>query len=418
MTAMACLRILIDPSRAAVGGDTLAALVAKVAGAFLESRWRWPRRHGEIVPYAFLLADPRATHLDAAELSSLSDELQMKLFGVSEAGAVCMAMLEGEQEMVTRFATIDPADLRRILAEGGTIEGLTGRMTEITSAGVRVVSPPDQAGPMTPVPRVAPAPRRTPPAPVDGIDSSFRAVWCTLKESFIGNGLVARKQGARGFYSTIDGPADMPHAGMAPDFDILCLKATASALAGSQGLLFLPISFSSTIQPTTRDHYIDVLETLPQRDRPRLAAAVYDVPRAPSFAAVRQLRAFLNPYFSFVDLQTADPGFQIEALMMEAVNSITFALPDIDEGGRMAEATRFMANRDAYQRRRIWPAITNVRTRRELDFCIRLRVPFLSGKAVCEHLAAPADPVGYAGARLPLRETGAPTAAQRPAIAI
>lgn len=151
MTAIACLRILIDPDKAAAGGDTLAALVSKVADAFLESRWCWPRRHGPIAPYAFLLADPRATELDALELTTLSDELQKKLFGDSEAGAICLAMLEGEQEMVTRFATIDPAELRRVLAEGGTIQGVTGRMTEITPQGARVVSPPDQAGLLTTV---------------------------------------------------------------------------------------------------------------------------------------------------------------------------------------------------------------------------------------------------------------------------
>ena len=108
---------------------------------------------------------------------------------------------------------------------------------------------------------------------------------------------------------------------------------------------------------------------------------------------------------SFVDLQTADPDFQIDALMMEAVNSVTLSLPDIDEGGRMAAIIRFMGHRDAYHRRRIWPAITNVRSRRELELCIRQRVPFLSGKAVCDHLVAPADPINYAADRLPLHET-------------
>lgn len=418
MTAIACLRILIDPDKAAAGGDTLAALVSKVADAFLESRWCWPRRHGPIAPYAFLLADPRATELDALELTTLSDELQKKLFGNSEAGAICLAMLEGEQEMVTRFATIDPAELRRVLAHGGTIEGVTGRMTEITPQGARVVSPADQAGPLTTAGSSPSVTRRAAPAAEDGIEAGFRAVWCTLKESFVGSGLIARHRTARGFYSTIDGPAEKPHADHITDFDITCLKAAPRALIGSQGLLFLPISFSSTVQRTTRESYIEALEALPQADRPRLAAAVYDVPRSPSFAAVRQLQAFLNPYFGFIDLQTADPGFQIEALTLEAVNSVTFTLPDIDEGGRMAEATRFMANREAYQRRRIWPAITNVRTRRELDFCIKLRVPFLSGKAVCDHLVAPADAVRYAAARMPLRETGAATLAQQSAVAV
>lgn len=415
MTAMACLRILIDPQRAAAGGDTLAALVSKVADAFLETRWRWPRRHGEIAAYAFLLADPRATELDALELTSLSDELQMKLFGASETGAICLAMLEGEQEMVTRFATVDPVELRRILKEGGTIEGLSGRMTEITPQGARVVSPPDQAGPMK---TAGVATRRDAPRPDDGIDTSFRAVWCGLKGSFIGSGLMARHRGARGFYSITDGPAEMPRPGMAAEFDNLCLKAAPRALIGSQGLLFLPINFSSVIQRTTRESYIEVLEALPQRDRPRLAAAVYDVPRSPSYTAIRQLRDFLGPYFSFVDLQTADPDFQIDALMMESVNSVTFALPDADEGARLAKVARFMANRDSYQRRRIWPAITNVRTRRELGFCIKHRVPFLSGRAISEPLVAPADPVPYAAERMPLRETGAPTFAQQAPIAI
>ncbi|MBI5939571.1 MAG: hypothetical protein HY859_04010 [Caulobacterales bacterium] len=428
MTALACLRILIDPDRAAAGGETLAALVSKVADAFLESRWRWPRRHGPIAAYAFLLADPRATELDALELSGLSDELQLKLFGSSEAGAICMAMLEGEQEMVTRFAAIDPVELRRVLKDGGTIEGVTGRMTEITPQGARVVSPPDQAGPMKTVAEaaqtaartpsaVSPMARRTRPPPDDGIEASFRAVWCTLKDSFVGSGLVARQRGARGFYSIIDGPAERPHADHAADFDVTCIKAAPRALVGSQGLLFLPISFSSTVQKSAREAYAEVLEFLPQHDRPRLAAAVYDVPRAPTFAAINQLKAFLNPYFGFVDLQVTDPGFQIEALMMEAVNSVTLSLPDVDEGSRMAAATRFMANRDAYQRRRIWCAITNVRTRRELDFCVRLRTPFLSGKAVSDHLVAPAEPVKYAVARMPLRETTVATMAQQQAVA-
>jgi hypothetical protein len=251
----------------------------------------------------------------------------------------------------------------------------------------------------------------------DGIEASFRGVWCNLKESFVGSGLVARQRGARGFYSTIDGPGEKPHPDHAADFDVICLKATARALSGSQGLLFLPISFSSTIQRSTRESYADVLETLPHHSRPRLAASVYDVPRAPTFAAINQLKAFLNPYFGFVDLQVSDPGFQIEGLMAEAVNSVTFSLPELDEGSRMATATRFMSVRDAYQRRRIWCAITNVRTRRELDFCLKLRTPFLSGKAVCDHLVAPAEPVKYPVARMPLRETAVAAMTQQRAAA-
>jgi pimeloyl-ACP methyl ester carboxylesterase len=405
MTAIACLRILIDSDRARSGGEHLATLVNKVAGAYLETRWLWPRRHGEIAPYAFLLVDPRAMELNPAELTALSDELQAKLFGASGGGAISMAMLEGEQDMVTRFAAVDTAILRKVLSEGGTIEGLIGRISEITGDGIRVVSPPDQAGPLQPVAPAAAPTRHVAPPPKEDLESSYRAIWCSLKDSIIGSGLVARRKGARAFYSTMDGPAETPPAPAAADFDITCLEAAPRALWDSQGLLFLPISFSSAVSRSARESYLEMLEALPQSERSRLAAAVYDVPRAPSFAAVRQLQAFVNPYFSFVDLQTSDPGFQVEALMLEAVNSVTLTLPDLDEGSRMVAVSRFMANKDAYQRRRIWPAVTNVRSRRELEFCAKLRVPFLSGKAVCDHLEAPADPARCTIDRLPLRET-------------
>jgi hypothetical protein len=396
-------------------------MVTKVAGAFLETRWRWPRRYGEIAAYAFLLADPRATVIDPGELVALSEELQLKLFGTSDAGAVCLAALEDDQEAVTRFAAVDAGELRKVIDEGGELPGFKGRISQITPEGVRVVAPPHQAGPIQPVaptpPPAAPTPRAA-PAPEENMDTSYRGVWCMLKDSFIGSGLVARRKGARTFYSTIDGPADKPGPAAAEEFDNLCLKGAPRALVGSQGILFLPISFSSTVHRGSRENYMAGLEGLPASQRPRLAAAVYEVPRAPTFAAIGQIKAFLNPYFSFIDLQTDDPSFQIEALALEAVNSVTFSLPDIDEKGRIAAATRFMASRDAYQRRRIWPAITNVRTRRELAACITLRVPFLSGKAICDHLVAPADPVRHPGDRLPLRETIMMANPQRASVAL
>ncbi len=405
MTAIACVRIMIDPAKEAAGGEKLALLVGRVANAFLETRWRWPRRHGEIAPYAFLLADPKATRLPANELVALSEELHIKLFGAGDGGAVSLAMLEGEQDAVTRFAAVDSAELRRILLEGGEIDGLSGRISQITPQGVRVVSPPKEAGPLvSPPPPVEPGPRRRTPVANGDVEVSFTGVWCALKASFIGSGLTARRKGLRGgAYSIVDGVAVQP-GDDAVAFDKLCLESAPRALIGSQGLLFLPISFSSAIHRPSREHYLRALEALPQAFRPRLAAVVYDVPRAPSFTAVTQLKAFLHPYFGFVDLQTADPNFQIDTLMSEAVNSVTLSLPDIDEGGRLAAATRFMASRDAYQRRHIWPAITNVRTRRELGFCVKMRVPFLSGRAISDILVAPADPVQIAAERLPIRE--------------
>jgi len=406
MTALACLRIVIDPDKVVAGGDKLAAMVGKVAGAFLETRWRWPRRHGEIAPYAFLLADPRATRLDSAELVELSQELQLKLFGAEGGGHVSLATLEGDQDAVTRFAAVDPVELRSILSQGGEIEGLAGRISEITPAGVRVVSPPGETTALQPPPALGHA-RRAAPVLDDDIEASYRAIWFTLKNRFTGNSVFARRKGARTFFSTIDGAAEAPGPDAAAEFDLTCLEASPGALADSQGQLFVPISYSSAVHRDARERYLDAMERLPEAARPRLTAAVYGVPRAPTFAALSQLKTFLDPYFALIDLQTADPNFQIDTLATEAVSSVTLTLPDVEEGARWAAASRFMANRDAYQRRRIWPAITNVRSRRELEFCIKLRVPFLTGRAICEPLSAPATPRECTADHLPLQDVAA-----------
>ena len=75
MTALACLRIVIDPERVSAGGDALAHMVSRVVTAYLETRWLWPRRFGEIAPFAYLLADPKASQVDAQELVKLSEAL-------------------------------------------------------------------------------------------------------------------------------------------------------------------------------------------------------------------------------------------------------------------------------------------------------------------------------------------------------
>ena len=87
MAALACLRIVVEAeSSDPAVRDALLAMVTKVANAFLEARWRWPRRFGDIAPFAFLLADSRVTTLDVTELVALSQELQLKLFGTAGGG--------------------------------------------------------------------------------------------------------------------------------------------------------------------------------------------------------------------------------------------------------------------------------------------------------------------------------------------
>jgi len=340
MTALACLRILVNAD-SGPGAPALAALVSKVGGAFLETRWVWPRRFGEIAPGAFLLADPRSPKLDASELTALSDELHFRLFGEKGAGAVTLALLEGDQASSTRFAALHPDDLRGLMAGVVVIEGMAGQLSRITPHGVQAVTPRPGVTPLRLV--EGGSPRRAAPAD-EGVECGFHAIWCTLKETVIGNGVVSRRKGSRARFSIVDGAGEMPGPA-AVDFDLTCLEGAPRAMTGSQGLVYLPISFSSTIQKSTRETYADVLETLPHHSRSRLAASVYDVPRAPTFAAINQLRAFLNPYFGFIDLQVSDPGFQIEGLMAEAVNSVTFSLPDLESPTAHREAETAKAHR-------------------------------------------------------------------------
>jgi hypothetical protein len=132
-----------------------------------------------------------------------------------------------------------------------------------------------------------------------------------------------------------------------------------------------------------------MFQSLPSGKKSQMAAVVYDVPRAPSFQAVTQLHDVLARHFATIDLQVDDPGFEIDNLPPGTVNSITFRLPEGDERMRLSAVRGFMKQRESFKRRKVWPAITNVRTRAEVDVCIRERTSFLSGSAVCGSLSRP-----------------------------
>ena len=51
MAASACLRILLDLSDDKLAKlDALGPFVSKIAAAFLESRWPFPKRHAALTP--------------------------------------------------------------------------------------------------------------------------------------------------------------------------------------------------------------------------------------------------------------------------------------------------------------------------------------------------------------------------------
>lgn len=381
MTAVACMRILVETELGSAPRPELSKLIGRIAGAFLESRWQWPRRYGEIAPCAFVLADPRGAGVDILELQELSRELQVKLFGTEGAGDILLMAFEGEQADVMRFAAAETQNLLSGLDDPQSLGSFAGKISLVRPATIQTIG---QARPET---QAHDPPAVEPPA----TEAAFAGVYYLPRETFMGNGITARRNGRGRFHNIADGARDLSEEA-ALDFDLCCLEAALYVVSRPPaGVLFVPVGFTSIVHRSGRQAYRPLLERLPQALRGNLAVTVYDTPRDPTFSALAQAKAVLTPAFGIIDLHVTDPGFEIQKLAYGAVNSITFVLPEADEASRIAAATRFMRARDHFKAKRIWPAITNVRSKRELDACVGLRVPFLTGRAVCGLMR---DPIG------------------------
>jgi hypothetical protein len=131
MTALACLRILIDPAADGCGASSL--MVRRVAAAFLVSRWSRPRRFGEVAAGVFLLTDPGAASIDPDELIPLAMELRQE--------AVTLALLQGDEAAATCFTALHDSDLRSVLAGRLVVDDMPGQLSQVTADGVRAVEP-------------------------------------------------------------------------------------------------------------------------------------------------------------------------------------------------------------------------------------------------------------------------------------
>ncbi|MDB5457330.1 MAG: hypothetical protein JWP92_2915 [Caulobacter sp.] len=402
MTAIACLKIFVDKKLRPSSSESMAGLVAKVAGAYLETVWAWPRRYGLVAPYSFVLADPRATRLDAKELQKLAADLQFKLFGDKGAGDIALLMFEGDQNDVMRFASTQAEALRALLL--GVDDGaFSGRMCKITPDSVTSIAPPD--GPVEGAPTAEELAAIEPEPPEFGVAglldiptarTGWWGIYYLLKERFVGSGVDWRSAWEDGLGSLED--ADVAAR------DLGCLEAARDAIgAFPTGYMFLPFSFSSMVKPSVRETYRPHIERLPRNLKPRLAANVYDVPREPSYGAIAQVRTFLQPYFSLIDLHVKDPGFRIESLPVGAVNSVTLVLEGQDERARLASISRFLQDPAAYRGKKVWQGVAGLASLRELDLCRRLKAPFLSGPMVAPITETPAGEIICPSLNLPYR---------------
>jgi hypothetical protein len=400
MTAIACLKVFVGDELRFADNETMAALVGKVAGAYLETTWLWPRRYGLVAPFSFVLADPRATKLDARELQALARDLQFKLFGKKGDGDIALLMFEGEQTDVMRFAGIHGAQLKALL-EGKDDGSIAGRICRITPTEVSSVVP--EGGPVCGAPTMEdlaalePSTQDTgPPARV-----GYRGVYHGPRQVFIGNVAVWRQARVPSAFGLTPARLEADR----PEDDVLVLAAAAQALASVPvGVMFFPICFSTIVKPGARAELLSHLEALPRNARGRLAAAVYDTPRAPSFSALSQVRRALEPFFSRVDLRVADPAFQIEELPEGVASSVTLVLPQADEVARLAAVNRFLRDAPTYRRKQVWQGIADVRTHRELNHCREQQAPVLIGQAVTDLLEKPVGATQLPWPNLPLHD--------------
>ncbi len=218
----------------------------------------------------------------------------------------------------------------------------------------------------------------------------LQGVYFIPRGLFMGDVVSSTPGACRTHLSVVEGAEHVPQDPAA--FDADCVIAAMRYLTeGARTTLFLPVCYSNIVRASQRDAYAQILSVLPASHRSQLTASVYDTPRDPAFGALAQIRTMLGRYVANIDLQTHDPGFEIEKLPPQAVNSVTLVLPDVDARARLAVLRRFADRLDLYRRRQVWAGVTNVRNRTELMACVAAKVPFVTGAGVCR---LQTDPIG------------------------
>lgn len=375
----------------------MADLVSKIASAYLETRWSWPRRHGLVAPFAFVLADPRAIKLDPRELQVLAGELHERLFGHESAGEVSLLTFEGDQREVMQFAGANDKELRAFL-RGETDHFGGGRLCRITPDEVVSLHP--AGGPVVGDPTYEALLQEEFSAGL-----AFRGVYDSRKETFLGSVAVWQGGDMGDFQPQSVNSADLLER------DLEVLRAVADTPLGSEQMrLFIPISFSTLVKPSARKALSLIFETLPAKTRRRMVAVVYETPRSPSFQALMQARKFLDPHVGKMGLQVTDPDFQIDSLPPNLATSVTLSLQGLDENVRVQAISRFMSQSDAYARKRVLQGVDNLRSRRELQACLRHGAPYLTGPAVTATLDRPLEPTPCPVFNLPLHDWSRPAA--------
>lgn len=393
MSCFACLRIELPTDRAAAHDPIhgpIRGSVQKVTEAYLETRWRWPRRFTPLTDLAFVLVDPRVTELEVAELRRLADELQHHLFGSGGSGEVSLLLFEGSTDSVIAFAKLSHDEIAALLAAPGKLP-LGGRLLRIRPGEHTAV---EHLGDSRPSPAAPPSARQE---HVVGLLGAY----LLSRQVFVADVLALATIGQAGYQCVVEDEYLTPQDAFA--FDEACFRGVGEVLAQKTGGLPLgvPVSFSHIARPDPARPFQELLALLPRAGRAELNASVYGLPRRlPQGAA--SLHALLDPYFCTINLITADPRFEVEQLTARSVSSVVFCLRDHDATARHAAMRVFAGQHAAYRRRGVRQVLANVRTPAELAWAAELDLQIVSGPAVCGFLDQPVGGRAVPLARLPL----------------
>lgn len=398
MTAIACLRLLIDD-------DAFPAARAQAAAdIYLRERWKAPRRYGAVAPLAFVLADNRAEQLDPTEMQALAAELEAALFPGRKSGQVCLMTFEGDESAVLKFASLTQAELAGLVAGKG-YGGAAGRVQVITADAIRAVPSTHEeariaaeadATAAAPAPTPAPAPaekRAVAPAPAPIAKAKppspppppSQTGWWGLydlpTEAFVGSIIGLRADLAQP-------PPDSDSALLTRDLTGLNDAQTAFKTAPF-GEFHVPFGFWNLTTPHAQDAYKGRLSRYPLDLQPRLGATVYGTPREASLGLVSQIRAFLKGSFAFLDLNVVDPTFPVHNLPPELIDSVTLTLTGEDERERLAQILKFVERQGVYRGKGVAQIVAGVSSANELEACRQGGVARVSGPAVTAFLDKP-----------------------------
>ena len=406
MTAIACLRLLIDD-------DTFPAARAQVAAdLYLKARWKAPRRYGSVAPLAFVLADNRAEQLDATEMQALAAELEASLFPGRKSGQVCLMTFEGDESAVLKFASLTQAELQGLVAGDG-YGGAAGRVQVITADAIRAVpstheearvakaeaaaavaaaapAPPESApvsaepAPAQAEKRGAPAPvikAKEPPPPPPPAQTGWWGLYDLHASAFVGSVIGVR--------ADLDRPPPEQDSALLTR-DLACLNDAQPVFKTAPfGDFYLPFGFWNLTTPASQEAYKRRLSRYPLDMQPRLGASVHGTPREASLGLVQQMRAFLKSGFAFLDLNVVDPTFPVHNLPPELIDSVTLSLPDTDERERINAIVKFIERQGTYRGKGVAQCVSGVSSANELEACRQGGIARVQGPAITAFLDAP-----------------------------